>query len=287
MTTPELPPATNDRAPRIAVLSCIHGNIEALEAVFDNLRYADVDDVVCLGDLVGYGPYPNEVIRFVQRHDILCVRGCWDEAIGERHEDCGCKFASEEDAVFGKAVFGWTLRRVTGKARRFLAALPFGALRRHTPAGSVMYVHGSPRSATEYLTESTHDLLLFERAAAAECDVLVCGHTHIPFARTIEGTLRVRNAHSSQRGHRARSVALQAKLIVNAGSVGEPRDGRCESSYVILDTATRAVEVRRVAYDVAKTAAAMRARGLPAPLADRLLHGRELAQKDTEQACAC
>jgi len=287
MQAPEVDPRTKARAPRVAVLSCIHGNIEALEAVFDDLREADVDDVICLGDLVGYGPYPNEVIRFIRQHDIRCVRGCWDTAIGERHEDCGCKFASEEDAEFGKAVFGWTLRRVTGKTRRFLTELPFGVLRRDTPAGAVLYVHGSPRSASEYLTETTHDLLLFERAAAAECDVLVCGHTHVPFARKIEGTLRVRNALGPRSGSRSRSVALQTKLIVNAGSVGEPRDGRPESSYVVLDTASGAVEIRRVAYDVAKTAAAMRRRGLPEPLADRLLHGSELAEKDMEQACAC
>ncbi len=272
---------------RAAVLSCIHGNIEALEAVYDDVRDAGVDEIICLGDLVGYGPYPNEVIRFIQKHNIPTVRGCWDQAIGERHEDCGCKFATEEDAEFGKMVFGWTLRRVTGKNRRFLAELPFGVVRSNTPAGAQVYVHGSPRSSSEYLTETTHELLLFERAAAAECDVLICGHTHIPFARTIEGTLSVRDAPGIRPRRRARSVKLQTKLIINAGSVGEPRDGRSESSYVVFDSESGKVEIRRVAYDVAKTAEAMLDRGLPEPLADRLLHGNELAEKDMDQACAC
>ena len=83
---------------RIAILSCIHGNMAALEAVWDDLNAQDVDSVYCLGDLVGYGPFPNEVIKFVQDQDIPSVLGCWDEGIGMEREDCGCKFITEEDA---------------------------------------------------------------------------------------------------------------------------------------------------------------------------------------------
>jgi len=275
------------RAARVAVLSCIHGNMEAFEAVLEDVRGAQVDEVVCLGDLVGYGPYPNEVVRAVERDDLFCVRGCWDEAIGLERDDCGCKFASEEDAVFGKTVFDWTARRVTARARRFLRRLPFGAARSYPGLGKVVFVHGSPRSANEYLTIATSPLVLLERAAVADCDVLVCGHTHVPFARTIEGTLRVAELDRRERRPRATTVKVRTKLLVNAGSVGEPRDGRSESSYIILDTQGARVEIRRVRYDVHRTAAAMRRRGLPAPLAERLLRGEELAVKTTTAACPC
>jgi len=282
---------------RIAVLSCIHGNIAALEVVWDDLRRQCVDRVVCLGDLVGYGPYPNEVIRFIQRENIRTIRGCWDEGIGLENEDCGCKFMTEEDATHGHEAFVWTRKTVTDSHRKFLADLPFGYREVTSAAGSLLFVHGSPRNASEYLMESTHDLILLERAAAAKTDVLLCGHTHVPFSRQIEGVLRVRAEASLKdriqrdlgmiRTPAPREVLLAPKLIVNAGSVGEPRDGGTEATYVIFNTGTGATEIRRVAYDVEQVAKAILKSGLPSQFAHRLLHGAELAPKNKESFCAC
>ena len=141
----------------------------ALEAVWDDLNAQDVDSVYCLGDLVGYGPFPNEVIKFIQDKHIPTVLGCWDEGIGMEREDCGCKFITEEDAENGHAAFEWTRSEITESNRKFLSELYFGQRITDTNAGSLLLVHGSPRSTGEYLMESTHDLILFERAAAGDC----------------------------------------------------------------------------------------------------------------------
>jgi len=227
----------------------------------------------------------------------ISVEGCWDEGIGHKRADCGCKFITEEDATHGDAAFVWTHRRVRREHRLFLRDLPFGCREAATAAGDLLYVHGSPKSTSEYLAESTHDVVLLERAATGGCDVLFCGHTHVPFARRIDGVLRVRaeagvkdgiqRALAGKSAARPGEIQLRPKLIINAGSVGEPRHGGTEATYVIFNTGTQAVEIRRVSYPVAETARAMRKRGLPDAFTERLLAGRELAGKHKKITCAC
>lgn len=281
---------------RIAILSCIHGNMEALEAVMDDVKSQKPDLTVCLGDLVGYGPYPNEVVEFIEHNNISTLMGCWDEGISMDRDDCGCKFVSEEDATYGHQAFAWTRERLKKKNRKFLKSLSFALAEKHTPAGDLLFVHGSPRGTSEYLMESTHDLILFERAAAGGCDILICGHTHVPFARKVEGMLRVQaeaglknKIQSELRGFKnaPTEIKLSPKLIINAGSVGEPRHGSSESTYVIFDTGSKAVEIREVAYNVQKTVQAIRKACLPEAFAERLMRGEELAAKNKEIACAC
>lgn len=290
-------PIRKPSTPRLAFLSCLHGNIAALEAVWDDLCQQHVDRVYCLGDLVGYGPFPNEVIRFVQQKNLATVLGCWDEGIGMERDDCGCKFITEEDRQNGHAAFEWTRNKVTKANRKFLSELYFGHRVTDTDAGSLLLVHGSPRSTGEYLMESTHDLILFERAAAGDCDVLICGHTHVPFARQIEGSLTVKAETGIKdtiqkelglvRGAAPREVCLSPKLLINAGSVGEPRHGGPEATYVIFDTASKAVTIRRVPYDVQSTVKALRKSGLPESFSARLLRGEELAMKNKDLTCVC
>ena len=282
---------------RIAILSCIHGNMAALEAVWDDISNQGVDQIYCLGDLVGYGPFPNEVIRFITDNNIPTVQGCWDEGIGMEKEDCGCKFITEEDAENGHAAFEWTRSEITESNRKFLGDLYFGQRVTKSAAGTLLLVHGSPRSTGEYLMESTHDLILFERAATGDCDVLICGHTHVPFVREIEGTLRVtaemgvKDAIQKElgmvKGAAPREVRLKPKLLVNAGSVGEPRHGGVEATYVIFNTETKAVEIRGVPYDVESTVKALKKSGLPESFAARLQRGQELALKNKDLTCAC
>ena len=269
----------------------------ALEAVWDDLNAQDVDIVYCLGDLVGYGPFPNEVIKFIQDKHIPTVLGCWDEGIGMEREDCGCKFITEEDAENGHAAFEWTRSKITESNRKFLSELYFGQRITDTNAGSLLLVHGSPRSTGEYLMESTHDLILFERAAAGDCDILICGHTHVPFVRQIEGTMRVTAEQGVKdaiqkdlgmiKGAAPREVHLKPKLLINAGSVGEPRHGGIEATYVIFNTETQAVEIREVPSDVKATVRALTKSGLPESFAARLEQGEELAGKNKDITCAC
>lgn len=280
------------------MISCLHGNMEALEAVADDIRRQKPDQTICLGDLVGYGPYPNEVVSFIERNNIPSVMGCWDEGISMERDDCGCKFVTEEDAEFGHQAFAWTKSKLTKKNKNFLKELSFGVNLQDAFGKEIVFVHGSPRSTSEYLMESTHDLVLFERAAGGGADILICGHTHVPFVREIEGELTVRVPAGSLKEKveqdmgkapktAPRKIQLNAKLVINAGSVGEPRDGRPESSYVLFDTLTHQVEIRRVAYDVQKTVQALRKQSLPEAFASRLLQGVELAEKKKDISCAC
>jgi len=289
--------STKTSEQRIAILSCIHGNMAALEAVWDDLGDQNIDQLYCLGDLVGYGPYPNEVVEFVKQNNIPTVLGCWDEGIGMEQEDCGCKFITEEDAEYGHAAFEWTRSNITEKNRKFLSELYFGQRVTNTAAGTLLLVHGSPRNTGEYLMESTHDLILFERAAAGDCDVLICGHTHVPFVRQIEGTLKVtaelgvKDAIQKDLGMvkspAPRELSLKPKLLINAGSVGEPRHGGLEATYVIFNTKTKAVEIRGVPYDVGATVKALKNSGLPEAFASRLESGQEFALKNKELTCEC
>ena len=289
--------STNTSEQRIAILSCIHGNMAALEAVWDDLGDQNIDQLYCLGDLVGYGPYPNEVVEFVKQNNIPTVLGCWDEGIGMEQEDCGCKFITEEDAEYGHAAFKWTRSNISEENRKFLSELYFGQRVTNTAAGTLLLVHGSPRNTGEYLMESTHDLILFERAAAGDCDVLICGHTHVPFVRQIEGTLKVtaelgvKDAIQKDLGMvkvpAPREVSLKPKLLINAGSVGEPRHGGVEATYVIFNTKTKAVEIRGVPYDVGATVKALKNSGLPEAFASRLESGQEFALKNKELTCEC
>jgi len=289
--------STNTSEQRIAILSCIHGNMAALEAVWDDLGNQNIDQLYCLGDLVGYGPYPNEVVEFVNQNNIPTVLGCWDEGIGMEQEDCGCKFITEEDAEYGHAAFKWTRSNISEENRKFLSELYFGQRVTNTAAGTLLLVHGSPRNTGEYLMESTHDLILFERAAAGDCDVLICGHTHVPFVRQIEGTLKVtaelgvKDAIQKDLGMvkspAPREVSLKPKLLINAGSVGEPRHGGVEATYVIFNTKTKAVEIRGVPYDVGATVKALKNSGLPEAFASRLESGQEFALKNKELTCEC
>jgi predicted phosphodiesterase len=283
------------QAERVGIISCIHGNLEALQAVLADLQARKIESVVCLGDLVGYGPFPDETATLIRELGIPSVIGCWDEGIAQDNETCGCAFISEEEGQLGAAAYLWTTLHVSEGTKNYLDTLPLG-LAFNLPCGRLIAVHGSPTSTSEYLTESTHELVLFERAARAGCDILVCGHTHVPYVKQVAGTMEVRaQASIKDRVYRARypreqaprEVTLSPKHIINAGSVGEPRHGGLAATYVILDTSSGDVELCEVPYDVAKTAHAMRAREVPETLAERLLRGQELTGKTKEIACAC
>ena len=284
-----------DKAERLGIISCIHGNLEAFDTVLADLRAREIDSVLCLGDLVGYGPFPNETVDRIRKLEIPTVLGCWDQGIAEENESCGCTFISEEEGQLGAMAFWWTTLHVSEDSKRYLGTLPMG-MAVDLPCGRLLAFHGSPNSTSEYLTESTHELVLFERAASAGCDILVCGHTHVPYVKQVAGTLEVRgettvkdSIYQARYGEveTPRLVTLAPKTIINAGSVGEPRHGGLAATYAILDTHSGDVELCEVEYDVEKTVHAMRAREVPETFAERLLHGQELTGKHKEVYCAC
>ena len=239
---------------RIAVLSDIHSNLAALEAVRDDLT--SVDEIWVLGDIVGYGPQPNEVIRALQQMGARSVLGNHDgAAIGTVDPD-----DFNPDA---KAAVEWTATVLDPNARTYLATLPEIRV-----SGDLTAVHGSPREPVwEYITSPA---VAAANLGSFRTWLCLFGHTHIPaIFRASDGHVE---AISATTGDPVRLDARRA--LINPGSVGQPRDGIPESSYAILDDREATVEFHRVAYDIAETQRRMHALDLPPRLAERLAWGR-------------
>jgi putative phosphoesterase len=234
---------------RVAVITDIHANLPALDAVLEFIDGEDIDQVLCGGDLVGYGPHPNEVCTLIEVREIPTIHGNYDYAIARELEDCGCAYVNRHDREIGQQSVDWTLAHTNQSAKDFMRELPFD-LRFELGSKRVRLVHGSPRKVNEYLFEDK-PARTFERIAAdADCDVLVFGHTHKPWVHRYGGV-----------------------LFVNCGSVGKPKDGDPRAAFAVLSANGDEVEVtiQRVAYSAERVAGEVRDAGLPGELADKLL----------------
>jgi predicted phosphodiesterase len=239
---------------RVAVLSDIHSNLVALEAVLGSA--GSVDAVWHLGDVVGYGPDPDGVVARLAALDAVGVAGNHDRAaVGGREIDW-----FNEDA---KAAMEWTRRRISPTTLAWLRGLPETRIEADT-----FLVHGSPRDPIwEYVITAS--------VARANLDVLTTriglfGHTHLPMAWTRKGDRVV-----GRPADRTPTIHLDGTepMLVNPGSVGQPRDGDPRASWLELDTDAATGRWHRVAYDVAAVQSAMSDAGLPARLVERLRHG--------------
>jgi predicted phosphodiesterase len=239
---------------RLAVLSDIHANLAALDAVCDEL--GTVDEIWVLGDIVGYGPQPNEVIRRLQELGARAVTGNHD----------GAAIGTVDASWFNpdaQAAIQWTATVLDENARAYLAVLP--EVRRD---GELTAVHGSPREPIwEYITDAA---IAAANMTAFETRHCLYGHTHLPVIYRSDGIhMTVVTATT------AAPIALDARrALINPGSVGQPRDGNRDASYLILDTEVGVAEFHRVRYDVGLTQRLMREVGLPRWLAERLAIGR-------------
>jgi putative phosphoesterase len=235
----------------VAVITDIHGNLPALQAALARIQELGIERVFCGGDLVGYGPHPNEVCALIAERDIPTIYGNYDYAIARDLEDCGCAYVTQHDRELGQRSVDWTLANTSQESKELMRGMPFDL---HFPIGGVdvHLVHGSPRKVNEYLFEDK-PASLYERLAAAESDpVLVFGHTHKPWVHDYGGV-----------------------LFVNCGSVGKPKDGDPRGAFVVLTaTGNRATaSIARFAYDAHAVAAEVREAGLPGEFADKLLVG--------------
>jgi putative phosphoesterase len=233
----------------IAVITDIHANLPALQAALARIDELGIESVYCGGDLVGYGPHPNEVVALVAERDIPAIYGNYDYAIARDLEDCGCAYITPHDRELGHGSVEWTLAHTDRRSKEWMRELPFD-LRFDVGAASVHLVHGSPRKVNEYLFEDK-PARLYERLAAAEdAGVMVFGHTHKPWVRSYGGV-----------------------LFVNCGSVGKPKDGDPRGAFAVLRETAGGVEatIERVAYDAEAVAAEVRDSGLPAEFADKLV----------------
>jgi predicted phosphodiesterase len=234
---------------RVAVITDVHANLPALEAVLERIGRLGVDATYCGGDLVGYGPHPDEACALVRERAIPTIHGNYDFAIARDLEDCGCAYVTPHDRELGQRSVDWTLAHTGQAAKDFLRALPFD-LRFAVGGREVHLVHGSPRKVNEYLFEDK-PARLYERLAAAESGAaLVFGHTHKPWVHEFGGV-----------------------RFVNCGSAGKPKDGDPRAAFAVLD-ATRGeleVTIERVPYDADAVARDVAASGLPRDFADQLV----------------
>lgn len=262
---------------KLAVISCIHGNYEALETVLRDIDQQGVDQIFCLGDLVGYGPHPNAVVEQIRALDIPTCQGCWDEDVVEGLNACECSYPSILAEKRGRLAHEWTNQEITPETRAYLAALPLSL--KHEELG---FVHGSPHSQHEYLLPEVNAFIALERVLAAGVDTLFCGHTHIPYVRSLTaGQLKLRVQNSDT------EVTTPVKQIINAGSVGEPRHGRPNATYVLYDQDTQQASLRELEYDYQQTCADIIAKGLPPIFAWRLARGLEFAERADDPTHVC
>ena len=234
----------------VAVITDIHANLSALEASLQATAQLGVDAIYCAGDLVGYGPHPNEVCRLIEERGIATIYGNYDYAIARELEDCGCAYVTEHDRELGQRSVAWALAHTAQPSKEFMRALPFD-LRFELGSQRVRLVHGSPRKVNEYLFEDKPARLYERLARDAECEVLVFGHTHKPWIHEYGGV-----------------------RFVNCGSVGKPKDGDPRAAFAILELDnSRQVHapIERVSYDAEGVASEVAAVGLPGEYAEKLL----------------
>jgi predicted phosphodiesterase len=253
---------------RVAVVSDLHANLEAVRAVFDRIDALGADQVVCLGDVVGYNANPNEVVAELRRRGVPCVQGNHDAMAA----------SDESPAEFGSLARGailWTRRALATDHRRYLGGLPS-----QVPIGrDAVGVHGAPSHRDRYVLSVSEAVEEFEEAAARlpAARVVFFGHTHLPVVfREHEGRVAVIwSSRGAGAGGEAATVDLAApgRYLVNPGGVGQPRDGLTTAPFAIYDDTTATVRIERVAYDIEACAAAIERSGLDRRLAERLRHG--------------
>lgn len=279
---------------RIALLSDVHANLPALEAVLAHIGARDdIDATWHLGDLVGYAPWPDETVALLRDSGIPGVAGNYDSTTATGYVHCGCRYEDPRQEELSHLSYRWTLEHTSPETKRWLGTLPFRLdlrpLGGHRAGPTVILVHGAPTLNTLYWTEDRSDDFarkMAARAGARAGDVLCFGHTHLPWHRIVDGV-----------------------HFVNTGSVGRPKDGDWRAGYVVVEVggqdgppgaawagAPPAAEARvgvgpdtvpdpgvgvefvRVEYDLERAMAGIRASSLPDDFADYLATGGKPAR---------
>jgi putative phosphoesterase len=237
---------------RLAIFSDVHSNLTALDAVLADIEATGVDERFVLGDLVGYAPWPNEVIERLRAERIAAVMGNYDDGTGFDRDECGCAYVDPIEKALGDHSFAWTKAHTTADNKAWLRSLA-PEIRFEAGGHRFLLVHGSPRRMNEYLYEDKPDATFARIAAGADADVIVCGHTHRPYDKTVEGN-----------------------RFINVGSAGKPKDGDPRACWALIESSggSVAVEFRRLAYDIEAVARATEAAELPDEFAAQLREAR-------------
>jgi len=251
---------------KIALFSDVHANFPALQAVLSDMEEKKPDAIYCLGDLVGYAPWPNEVVNEIRKRGIPTIAGNYDQGVGLNSDECGCAYKTDLEKELGKRSIGYTNETIGTEERNYLRTLPAHISLQFQLSDNMSFnlllVHGSPRKINEYLFEDREEKSLLRIMETANADIMAFGHTHKPFHRKLQNTDQVKYLHA-----------------INTGSVGKPKDGDHRASYVMLtinpntdlsDKNAITVDFIRVNYDIEATATAIENSPLPGEFADML-----------------
>lgn len=231
---------------KIAVISDIHSNIYALINLLEDIDNEKVDTIICLGDLVGYGPHPNEVISMIKRRHVLCIKGNYDSSVVDN------EFSYIRETSINSFSLPWTVNELREENRLFLESLP-SSLSLEIAGKKLLFVHGSPNSINEYLTEDGDNTI--KTMKSIDSDVLVCAHTHLPSIKDFNG-----------------------KIYVNSGSVGKPKIGRPNSTYCILNISKNdglKVQIKEITYEYKRIVKDMTLLNFPEQLIQSFEKGQE------------
>jgi len=237
---------------KAALIGDVHANLPALEAVLAHIQGQGVEAIWNVGDFVGYGAFPNEVVQRLRKEDVISIVGNYDLKVLQFKQKKD-KWRKKKEPEKYRA-FKWTYESLSKKNRKYLRFLS-QEIRMKVKGKRILLTHGSPASSEEHLTPSTPEKRLQKLARMAKADVIVCGHSHQPFARQVEGV-----------------------WFINTGSVGRPDDGDPRACYAILQIEAKQIQVQhyRLEYDVDRAVAAVREHELPEAFAQMFLQGRDL-----------
>lgn len=252
---------------KIALFSDIHSNLPALDAFFEDIEQRKPDAIYCLGDLVGYNIWPNEVINEIRKRGIPTIAGNYDFGVGRSSDDCGCAYKSDDEKMMGSQSIFLTNQLVNPEERHYLRTLPAHIqleFQLNNDRLFLLMVHGSPRKINEYLFEDRDEKSMMRILESSKADIMFFGHTHKPYHRVFEYEFEGKRAF---------------RHAINLGSIGKPKDGDPRGCYVLLTLNENSskfekksidVEFIRVAYDVEKASKAIEDSILPDAYADML-----------------
>jgi predicted phosphodiesterase len=255
---------------KIALFSDIHANLPALEAFFKDIETTKPDAVYCLGDLVGYNIWPNEVVNEIRKRCIPTIAGNYDYGVGRTSDDCGCAYKTEEEKAMGVQSIAFTNQLINPEERQYLRTLPAHIQLEYQLNNDHLFlllVHGSPRKINEYLFEDRDEKSMLRILESAKADLMFFGHTHKPYHRIFEYEIDGKKAY---------------RHAINLGSIGKPKDGDPRGCYVMLTINENSskfekesinVEFIRVTYDVEVAAKSIEESTLPNAYADMLRKG--------------
>ncbi len=237
---------------KAALLGDIHGNLPALEAVLDHARQQGVEAIWNIGDFVGYGPFPDEVVQLMRRVEAVSIAGNYDLKVLRLPEKENKWRESKRPEKF--LAFKWAYEHLSDSSLEYLRSLP-KEIRLEAAGKRILLTHGSPASNVEPVTPLTLRPRLQELAKLAQADIVICGHSHQPFNRHVDGV-----------------------WFINTGTVGRPDDGDPRAGYAVLTLNGSLSEVKyyRIEYNVERVADAIYHYGLPESYAQMFLRGRDL-----------